>query len=56
MDRGIPYQQNLASVELTIVLLEAQSNRLGDLAPLVEETKAMLSEARPGEVVRVTAS
>jgi hypothetical protein len=55
MDRGIPYQQNLTGVDLVILLLEARSNRLADLTPLVEGAEAALSKARPGEVVRVTA-
>jgi hypothetical protein len=33
MDQGIPHQQNLSDVDLAIVLLEAPSNRLADLAP-----------------------
>ena len=53
MDQGIPHQQNLRSVDLAIVLLEAPSNRLADLVPLVDEAKAVLSEARTGEVLRV---
>lgn len=53
MDQGIPRQQNLKDVDLAILLLEAPSNRLADLAPHVEEAKAALSKARPGEVVRV---
>ena len=53
MDQGIPHQQNLGEVNLAILLLEAPSNRLTDLAPLVEEAKVALSEARPGEVLRV---
>jgi hypothetical protein len=36
MDRNIPLQQNLANVDLAIILLEASSNRLVDLSPLVE--------------------
>ncbi len=55
MDRGIPHQQNLTGVDLVIVLLEARSNRLADLTPLVEGVEAALLKARPGEVVRVTA-
>ena len=43
MDQGIPHQQNLSDVDLAIVLLEASSNRLADLAPLVDEAKALLS-------------
>lgn len=55
MDRGIPHQQNLTGVDLVIMLLEARSNRLADLTPLVEGAEAALSKARLGEVVRVTA-
>lgn len=54
MDRNIPFQQNLAGLNLVIVLLEARSNRLEDLSPLVEKAKSALSGARPGEAVRVT--
>ncbi len=39
MDRNLPHQQNLANVDLVIVLLEAPTNRLADLASLVDETK-----------------
>ncbi len=56
MDQWIPHQQNLGEVNLAILLLEAPSNRLTDLAPLVDEAKAVLSEARPGEVLRVQGS
>ncbi len=38
-----------------ILLLEARSNRLADLTPLVEDAEAVLSKARADEVVRVTA-
>lgn len=55
MDRGIPHQQNLTDIDLVIVLLEAPSNRLADLTPLVAGAEAALSRARPGEVVRVSA-
>lgn len=54
MDRGIPHQQNLTDVDLVILLLEAPSNRLADLAPLVQRIETALSGTRPGEVVRVT--
>jgi Domain of unknown function (DUF5615) len=53
MDQRIPHQQNLREVDLAMVLLEAPSDRLTDLAPLVDEAKAVLSEARTGEVLRV---
>jgi len=55
MDRSLPHQQNLGDVDLVIVLLEARSNRLEDLSPLVEGAKSALSGARRGELVRVLA-
>lgn len=45
MDRGIPHQQNLREVNL-VILLEARSNRLQGLMPLVDGAKAALAEAR----------
>ena len=52
-DQGIPHQQNLSRYAIGIVLMEAQSNRIEDLAPLVPEVKARLDEVAPGVVLRV---
>ena len=56
MDQGIPHQQNLEDIRLVILLLEAPSNRLTDLAPLVPEAMEVLTRAQPGDVLRVPAS
>ncbi|NOZ40237.1 MAG: hypothetical protein GXP24_08435 [Planctomycetes bacterium] len=48
MDGGIPYQQNLAGHELAVIVLQAVSNRLADLLPLVPELLDCLEAARPG--------
>jgi hypothetical protein len=53
MDREIPHQHNLKDVDFAILLPEAPTNRLTDRAPPVDEAKATLSAARPGEVLRV---
>lgn len=53
MDRGIPHQQNLHGLALVILLLEAPSNRLVDLAHLVPEAKEVLRRAQPGDVIQV---
>lgn len=53
MDRSIQRQQSLESLDLAVVLVRAGSNRLGDVAPLVDELKEALRRARPGEVVEV---
>ena len=52
-DRGIPHQQNLSRYRIGIVLMEAPSNRIEDLAPLVPEVKARLGSVAPGVVIRV---
>ncbi len=59
-DRGIPHQQDLSGLGLTVVVLEAKSNRLEHLSPLIEEADAVLrraspsAEGSPGGVWRVT--
>lgn len=56
-DRGIPHQQDLSDLGLTVVVLEARSNRLEHLSPLIEEAEAVLRQASagaaPGGVWRV---
>lgn len=52
-DQGIPHQQNLTRYEIGIVRLEARSNRIEDLAPLVPEIKARLGSIAPGVILRV---
>lgn len=46
-DRGIPHQQDLSGLGLTVVVLEAKSNRLEHLSPLIEEADAVLRRASP---------
>lgn len=52
-DRGIPHQQNLDNFEIGIILLEAESNRIEDLAPLISQVNAVLKTVNSGEIVRV---
>ena len=52
-DRGIPHQQNLSRYGIGIMLLEARSNRVEDLAVLVPQIKDRLDAVAPGVVVRV---
>lgn len=47
-DRGIPHKQDLSDLDLTLVVLEAKSNRLEHLSPLIEEMDAILRRASPG--------
>lgn len=55
VDRGLRFQQNLANLQLAVVVLSAKTNRLADLLPLVGPTLASLERLQPGEVIRVAA-
>jgi predicted nuclease of predicted toxin-antitoxin system len=52
-DRRIPRQQDLSRFDLTVVILEAKSNTLEDLAPLAERASEALRSAPRGAAVRV---
>lgn len=52
-DKGIPHQQNLAGLDLTIVMLRAKSNDYEDLSPLMDEVNSTLASAEPGTFVRI---
>jgi hypothetical protein len=52
-DQGIPHQQNSSRYKIAIMLREARSNRIEDLAPLIPEMKARPDSVAPGTVTRV---
>ncbi len=52
-DQGIPNQQNLDNFEIGIILLEAESNRLEDLAPLISQVNVVLKTVKNKEIVRI---
>lgn len=54
-DRGFEHQQPLPDFDIAVVILSAGSNRYEDLAPLIEDTRAALREARPGHAALVSA-
>jgi hypothetical protein len=53
MDRGMPYQQNLAGRAISLVVIRARSNRVPDLLPHVPAILAVLSSLKPGEVIQI---
>lgn len=53
MDKNLPHQQNLAVQPFGVVLVEAPSNRMVHLRPLVPSILAALNDIRPGELRRV---
>lgn len=54
-DRGLPHQNDIASLPLVVVLLVPRRNRLDYLMPLVRELLAALDRAMPGEVIIISA-
>jgi predicted nuclease of predicted toxin-antitoxin system len=54
-DQGIEYQQNLAGRKIAIILLQARSNRLRDLLPLVPASLVQIESIRPGQIVKLEA-
>lgn len=53
IDKGIEFQQNLAQLPISVVLLRARSNRIEDLEPMVTDLLSALEELQPREFVRV---
>ena len=54
VDRGIPYQQNLSSMRLGIVAMQASTNDIGDLRPLMPAVNKTLQDLRAGDFKRVS--
>ena len=53
-DQGIPHQQNLSRYSIAIVILEAFSNRVEDLRPLIPDVKDRQGEMIPQAVLRIS--
>jgi len=52
IDKGLPYQQNLAGRNIAILIIRCKSNRLADLLPHVPECLSIMTLVQPGQVVR----
>ena len=55
MDRNLPHQQNLSAHPFGVVLVEAPSNRMVHLRPLVPAVLEALLGIEPGQLRRVGA-
>lgn len=53
LDKGLPYQQNLAATTIAVLIIRARSSRLADILPHVPACLAALRVIKPGEMVRV---
>jgi hypothetical protein len=50
VDRNLSFQQNLVSLEIAVIVLQAKTNRLADLKPLVPSLLASIVSVPPGTV------
>ena len=50
VDRNLSFQQDLNSLSVAIIILQARTNRLADLKPLVPSLLAAIEFARPGTI------
>ena len=55
VDQSIPYQQNITEEDVAVVVLEAGTNDIEDLRPLVPELLNRIPLLKRGEVVRIEA-
>jgi predicted nuclease of predicted toxin-antitoxin system len=53
MDSGMPYEQNLKALPCSIVVLQAPSNELEDIKPLLPALLDSLQKLQPQCLVRV---
>ena len=54
MDGNLEYQQNLAALPIAVLVVEAVSNRMGDLVPLVPAILRNLEQIQPRTLRRVS--
>ena len=53
VDKNLPYQQNLATLPIALIVLEANSNELAALLPLVPRLEQALGSLKPCTFVRI---
>ncbi|MBE9235682.1 DUF5615 family PIN-like protein [Anabaena aphanizomenioides LEGE 00250] len=54
VDRNLSFQQNLSQFNIAVVVLQAKSNRLMDLKPLVPKILDILSTVVKGQAVVIS--
>lgn len=53
VDKNLPYQQNLATLPVALIVLDGQSNELHALLPLVSGLERALSSLKPRAYVLI---
>ena len=54
VDRNLYFQQNLVTLRIAVVILQARTNRLADLKPFAPKVLEVLTQLKAGEVARVS--
>jgi hypothetical protein len=52
LDKNIPYQQNLTTNRIALLIVRARSNRIQYLVPVIPECLAALASIQPRQIVR----
>ncbi|MFN7941516.1 MAG: hypothetical protein U0X73_07935 [Thermoanaerobaculia bacterium] len=52
-DQGLPFQQNLTSFGLAVIVLRGRTNRIEDLRPLIPQIRQALGIVSPGQYLRL---
>jgi predicted nuclease of predicted toxin-antitoxin system len=52
-DNGMPYEQNTGTLPIALIVLQAPSNALDDIKPLVPQILTRLSVLTPKSIVRI---
>src|SRR5947209_20451490 len=50
VDTKLPYQQNIAAFDISVIILRGRTTRLAHLRELLGRLREILQTARPGEV------
>ena len=55
LDKNLPYQQNLDTTRIAVLIVRAPSNRIQDLLPIIPECLAAQEKIQHRQVVRIGA-
>jgi hypothetical protein len=50
VDRNLSFQQNMRQLPIAVIVLQARTNRLADLLPLMPELMTAVASAKLGEI------
>jgi predicted nuclease of predicted toxin-antitoxin system len=55
VDQGLPHQNSLVGLQLSILVIRATTNQMEDLLPFVDNVRKALNRIRPGEIESIEA-